>query len=119
MSAEQPPTIDEYIAGQPAERRAALGQIRTTIRHVVPHATERISYRMPAFEVNGRILVWYAAFAGHYSLFPATDVLRQRLGDRLAPHLSGKGTIRFGADQPIPLQLVEDIVRVRLDELAR
>jgi uncharacterized protein YdhG (YjbR/CyaY superfamily) len=73
---------------------------------------------MPAFEVNGRILVWYAAFARHYSIFPATDALREQLGDRLTPHLSGKGTIRFATDQPIPFQLIEDIVRVRLDELA-
>jgi uncharacterized protein YdhG (YjbR/CyaY superfamily) len=112
------PTAEEYLAAQPDERRAALEQIRAAIRQVVPDAVERISYRMPAFEVNGRILVWYAAFARHYSIFPATDALREQLGDRLAPHLAGRGTIRFAADQPIPFQLIEDIVRVRLDELA-
>jgi uncharacterized protein YdhG (YjbR/CyaY superfamily) len=112
------PTVEEYLAAQPDERRAALEQIRAAIRQVAPAAAERISYRMPAFELDGRILVWYAAFARHYSIFPATDALRQQLGDRLTPHLSGRGTLRFAADQPLPLRLIEDIVRVRLDELA-
>jgi uncharacterized protein YdhG (YjbR/CyaY superfamily) len=112
------PTVEDYLAEQPDERRVALQQIRAAIRQVAPDATERVSYRMPAFEVNGRILVWYAAFARHYSIFPATDALREQLGDRLAPHLAGRGTIRFAADQPIPLGLIEEIVRIRLDELA-
>ena len=73
---------------------------------------------MPAFEQNGRFLVSYAAFKDHCSLFPASSAVREALGDELEPYLSGKGTLRFQADEPIPTSLVQEIVKVRLEELA-
>ena len=72
---------------------------------------------MPALRLDGHFLVSYAAFKGHYSLFPASQVVVDALGDELTPHLSGKGTIRFPADRPIPLELVAKIVQVRVEEL--
>jgi len=73
---------------------------------------------MPAFKDRGRILVYYAAFRDHCSLFPATALVREALGAELAPHLAGKGTIRFPADEALPAGLVAKVVAVRLAENA-
>src|SRR5512139_2370713 len=101
-----PTSVDDYIAAQPGDRRAALQELRTTIRAAAPEATETIAYEMPAFRTDGRFLVSYAAFRVHYSLFPASEAVVAALGEELTPYLAGKGTIRFGADEPIPVGLV-------------
>jgi uncharacterized protein YdhG (YjbR/CyaY superfamily) len=113
-----PTSVEGYLAAQPAERRAYLQELRRTIGAAAPRATETIAYQMPGFRVDGQLLVSYAAFKAHYSLFPASDAVRQALGEALAPYLAGKGTIRFGADAPLPATLVERIVAVRLAEIA-
>ena len=113
-----PSTVDEYLADLSEGPRAALEEIRETIRAAAPEATERISYRMPAYEDRGRILVWYAAFSDHYSLFPASEGVREALGQEIEPYLSGKGTIRFPADEPLPVELITRIVGARLRENA-
>lgn len=111
--------VDEYMGQLPADRRAVMEQLRSTIRAASPTATEVISYNMPAFRVEGRFLVSYEAFTHHYSLFPWSDAMLAELGDVLRPYAVGKGTIRFPADQPIPLELVTDVVQVRNREVAR
>ena len=113
-----PTSVDAYLASLPADKRAVLTELREIIRTVAPEATETISYQMPAFKSDGHIFIWYAAFKNHYSLFPATDALNERLGDELAPYLAGKGTIRFRADEPLPTALVTKIVTIRLEESA-
>jgi uncharacterized protein YdhG (YjbR/CyaY superfamily) len=111
-----PTTVDEYMAALPADRRAPMEQLRATIRAAAPDATEVITYKMPGFKRNGRFLVSYDAFKRHYSLFPSSDPIIDELGDRIRPYLAGKGTIRFPADQPLPLDLVSEIVRIRVAE---
>jgi len=113
-----PSTIEEYVAALPAERRTEFEQLRATIRAAAPGATEVISYQIPGLRVDGRLIVSYAAFAHHLSLFPASDGVREVLGAELAPYLAGKGTIRFPAGQPLPLDLVRRIVEARLAEHA-
>ena len=113
-----PTSIEDYLAALPEEQRAALEKLRTTIRAAAPLATEKISYAMPAFEQDGRFLVSYAAFKDHCSLYPASTAIMEALGDELEPYFSGKGTLRFRADDPIPTALVRKIVRVRLQENA-
>src|SRR5262245_55277891 len=113
-----PKSVEEYLTELPAESRATLEQLRTTIRAAAPDATETISYQMPAFTDGGRSLVWYAAFKDHTSLFPARQAVIEALGVELRPFLSGKGTIRFPADEPLPLALVTKVVEVRLRENA-
>lgn len=114
-----PASVDEYLAALPADRRAVVEQLRQTIRAAAPDAAESIAYLMPAFRSHGgQFLVSYAAFKKHYSLFPASDAVIEALGDELAPFLVGSGTIRFPADQPIPLGIVTRIVEVRLAENA-
>ena len=114
----KPTTVDEYLAALPEERRAAVAELRRTIRAAAPEATEVISYLMPAFKTHGQFLVSYAAFKNHYSLFPASDAVIEAGGDELKPYLAGKGTIQFPADKPIPVALVKKIVKVRLAENA-
>jgi uncharacterized protein YdhG (YjbR/CyaY superfamily) len=113
-----PTSVDEYLAGLPEEQRAALEKLRETIRAAAPQATETISYGMPAFQQDGRFLVSYAAFKDHCSLYPASSAVREALGDEIQPYFSGKGTLRFQADEPIPAALVKKIVKRRLEENA-
>jgi uncharacterized protein YdhG (YjbR/CyaY superfamily) len=112
------PTVDEYLAALPENRRAVVQALRETIRAAAPDAIELISYQMPAFKTHGQFLVSYAAFKHHYSLFPASEAVVDALGDELTPYLAGKGTIRFPANAPIPLATVTRIVKVRLAENA-
>jgi uncharacterized protein YdhG (YjbR/CyaY superfamily) len=115
-----PPTnVEEYLATLPEDRRGAVGQLRDTIRAAAPNATETIAYSMPAFRSHGgQFLVSFAAFKAHYSLFPASGAVVEALGDELAPYLAGKGTIRFPADEPLPLAIVSKVVTIRLAENA-
>ena len=111
-------TVDEYLAALPDDRRGPMDELRRAIRRAAPAAIETIAYAMPAFRSSsGRFLVSYDAFKAHYSLFPSTAEMEAKLGAELRPFLAGKGTIRFPADQPIPVGLVERIVRIRVAEV--
>jgi uncharacterized protein YdhG (YjbR/CyaY superfamily) len=115
-----PTSVDEYLAALPAERRAAMEQLRRTIRAAAPEATESIAYSMPAFRSHGgQFLVSYASYKRHYSLFPASGAVVEALGDELTPYLAGKGTIQFPATAAIPLAMVKRIVKVRFAENAK
>jgi uncharacterized protein YdhG (YjbR/CyaY superfamily) len=110
--------VDDYMAQLPDDRRVVMEALRRTIRAAVPAATEAIAYNMPAFRLDGRFLVSFQAFKRHYSLFPWSDRMLDELGDELHPYAVGKGTIRFPADEPIPLELVARIVELRCVEVA-
>lgn len=111
-----PSTFAEYFAALPAEQRARMEELRELVRSVVPDATEEFSYRMPVFKRNGKVVVWLAAYRDHHSVYPATDAVRSELGAELEPYLSGKGTMRFDADAPLPTDLIRRIVEVRARE---
>jgi uncharacterized protein YdhG (YjbR/CyaY superfamily) len=111
-------SVDEYMAGLPDDRRAVMEQLRSTIRVAAPEATEVISYNMPALRLNGRFLVSYEAFKRHYSIFPWTERMVAELGDAVKPYAVGKGTLRFPADEPIPLDLVTRIIEIRNRDVA-
>lgn len=113
-----PSSVDEYLAALPSESRAALEQLRRTIRAAAPEATETISYQMPAFRDHGRLLVSYAAFKDHCSLFPMSLKVIETYSEELEPYQAGKGTIRFRVDDPLPAALVEKIVKARMEENA-
>jgi uncharacterized protein YdhG (YjbR/CyaY superfamily) len=115
--AQTQPGVDDYLATLTDDQRRWIDELRATIRAALPaDATEEISYQIVAFKVGGRAVVWYAAFADHYSLYPRTDGLAAALGERLSPYASGKGTLRFPVDRPVPRALVRSIVKVRLRE---
>jgi uncharacterized protein YdhG (YjbR/CyaY superfamily) len=113
-----PISVDDYLAALPDEPRAALEKLRKTIKAAAPQATELISYQMPAYKLDGRFLVSFAAFKNHCSFFPASEAVMEALGKELKPYSSGKGTIRFTTDKPLPSALVKKIVRARIEENA-
>ncbi len=114
-----PESVDEYITGLTDEQRVAVQALRETIAAAAPMATETIAYQMPAFRSHGgQFLVSFAAYKKHYSLFPASGAVVEALGHELTPYLAGKGTIRFPADRPIPIDLVRRVIEVRVAENA-
>ena len=115
----KPATVDEYLAGLPDDRRARIQAMRETIRAAAPDAVETIAYDMPAFRLDGRFLVSYAAYKQHDSLFPASEGVIHALGDDIRPYLAGKGTIQFPANKPVPTELIARILAVRVAEHGR
>lgn len=112
----KPASVEAYIAAAPEDRRAGLEDLRRTVKVVAPRAEECIAYGMPAYRLHGRFVVSFAAFKRHYSLFPASQVVIDALGSEVAPHVKGRGTLQFPAGEPLPLDLIARVVRVRLDE---
>jgi len=109
-------SVEEYLANTPEPARSTLKHIRAVIRSVVPKdATEVISYGMPMFKYNG-MLVGYAAFKKHCSLFPTGSGVLDRFEQELKGYRTSKGTIQFPSDQPLPDALVKKIVRARVKE---
>lgn len=108
-------TVDEYLERLPPEFRGALQRLRNTIRAAAPKAEEVISYGMPAFRYHG-MLVYYAAFADHCSLFVGSPTARRRFARELKPFAAGKGTVHFTVEKPLPAGLVTRIVRARVAE---
>lgn len=111
-----PKTVDEYLAAVPEPARSTLKHIRTVIRSVVPkETTEVISYRIPMFKFRG-MLVGYAAFAKHCSLFPTGSGVIEKFAKELKNYKTSRGTIQFPSDKPLPDALVKKIVRERVKE---
>ena len=113
-----PASVEEYLAALPEESRAALETLRRTIKAAAPEATETISYGMPTFRNDGRSLVAYAAFKDHCSLFPLSTKVIAAHRKELEPYSTGKGTIRFHPDTPLPASLVKKLVKARIEENA-
>ena len=113
-----PTNVEDYMAALPEESRVALEKLRKTIKAAAPEATEMISYQMPGFRDHGRSLVTYAAFKDHCSFFPMSLAVIEEYKEELKPYFSGKGTIRFTAEDPLPASLVKKIVKARLAENA-
>lgn len=113
-----PTSVEDYLAALPGESRAALEKLRKTIKAAAPEASETISYQMPAFKDHGRLLVSYAAFKDHCSLFPMSMKVIESHKVELQPYYSGKGTIRFHPGRPLPAALVKTLVRERIAENA-
>ena len=109
-------TVSTYIAKAPPRTRKALKALRAAIKNVAPGITERISYGIPTFDFEGRYLLYIAGFGDHVSVYPVTSGMIARYGKTIAPFRSGKGTLRFPLDQPIPIELVVKLARVRLAE---
>jgi len=111
-------THDDYLAALPASQRAALERLRRTIRAAAPTAEECFSYQMPAFRLDGKVLVLYAGMARHCSFFPGSGTAVEAHSASLEGYKTSKGTIRFDAEKPLPAKLVRDIVRYRIVENA-
>lgn len=116
MRVNSPKTVDEYLAGIPEPACSTLKHLRAVIQSVVPkETTEVISYGIPMFKYNG-MLVGYAAYKDHCSLFPTGSGVIERFAKELKGYSTNKGTIRFPADQPLSDSLLKKIVKARIKE---
>lgn len=108
------PNVDIYIAGFPAETQNLLLQVRETIQKAAPGAEEVISYQMPAYKLNG-MLVYFAGYKNHIGFYPTGSGI-ESFKHKLSGYKTSKGTVQFPLDQPLPLDLITEMVRFRVDE---
>ena len=112
----KPKTVDEYLAALSDEKRAALEKVRKTIRAAVPRAEECISYGIPAFRLDGKPFIWFGAAANHCALY---GVVGLEFKDELSDYeTSGRGTVRFKPDNPLPATLIRKLVKSRIAKSA-
>ena len=111
-------TVDEYIAAQPPGSQAVLQRVRSIVRKALPRAEEVISYKIPAYKLHGGVVLYFAGWKQHYSLYPAGERLVAAFKKELAPYAVSKGTIRFPISEPVPDKLLERIAKFRAKETA-
>jgi uncharacterized protein YdhG (YjbR/CyaY superfamily) len=107
-------TIDEYISTFPKTTQTVLEALRRAIKEAAPNAEETISYQMPAFKQNG-IVVYFAAFKNHIGFFPTASAV-EAFKEKLCGYETSKGTVRFPFGEPIPLELVKEMVQFKVKE---
>jgi|SRR5215472_988489 len=111
-------SVNEYIAAQPMAVRKALKLVRGAIRKAMPEAAEVISYQIPAYRLHGGVVIYFAGWREHYSLYPLNDQLVAAFKDELEPYKLSKGTIRFPLAEPVPVKLIDRIARFRARQAA-
>lgn len=116
MATSKHGSIDEYIAAFPQDVQEKLQEIRSLIRQVAPQAVETISYDMPAFNLNGTYLIYFAGWKKHVALYPVTEKIFGVLSAELAGYKGTKGSVHFPLNKPMPLDLIRKITEMRLAE---
>jgi uncharacterized protein YdhG (YjbR/CyaY superfamily) len=110
--------MDDYLDGLPAAQKAALARVRAVVKDAVPEAEEGVSYGMPAFLYAGRPLFAFRSAKRHLSVFPFSPAAIETVKHGLSGFDLSKGTIRFSADNPVPEDVLTDLVRARKQEIA-
>lgn len=105
-------SIDEYIAAQPESSRAVLGKVRAAIGKALPGSREVISYGIPAYRFEGHVVIFFAGWKEHFSIYPVTEGIRAQLSEELAPYPFSKGTVRFPLGGRVPVGLIGKIARL-------
>ena len=113
MNSHRTETIDDYIAAFPKDVQSQLQQVRRAIAKAAPGADESISYRIPTFKLNGRPLIYFAGFKTHIGLYPV-QADSAGFSQAMARYASGKATLKFPLDQPMPLGLIATVVKAKL-----
>jgi uncharacterized protein YdhG (YjbR/CyaY superfamily) len=111
--------IDEYLQGVEEPKRSTLETLRRTILDVVPQAEQGLSYRVPAFRVDGKVIAGFAAFKDHLSYLPFSGSVLAQLGDELDGYTMTKSSLHFPIDRPLPKALVKQLIKLRLEEASR
>jgi len=111
-------SVDEYITSLPPERHLPLRRVRALIRKALPKATEGISYQVPVYKVGGKMVLYFAGFKNHYSIYPATAKLMKAMKKELTPYRHSKATLRFAYDEKIPSALITRIAKTRAAEVS-
>ena len=111
--------VDEYISAQPETAQAVLQRVRSTLRKALPGAEEVISYKIPAYRLHGGIVLYFAGWKQHYSLYPVGERVVAAFKDHLVSYKVSKGTIRFPLSEPVPAKLIERIAKFRAEEAVR
>ncbi len=106
--------VDAYLAALEEPKRSTLEALRRSIRAVVPDADECISYGVPAFRVDGKVVAGFAAFKNHLAYLPHSGQVLADLGDRLEEYEGTSGSLHFSVDEPLPEDLVRDLVQAKL-----
>ena len=109
-------SVDEYLSAQPKNAQIVLKLVRSTLRKALPASEEMISYKIPAYRMNGEIVLFFAGWKQHYSLYPAGERLVAVFKDDLAAYKLSKGTIRFPFSEPVPVKLIKRIAKFRAKE---
>jgi uncharacterized protein YdhG (YjbR/CyaY superfamily) len=109
-------SIDEYIAACPKETHEPLRQIRESVKRIAPGAKEKISYQIAAFELGGKNLIHFAGWKKHISLYPvpAGD---EAFESQVALYMDGKGTLKFPLDTPLPMRLIDKVIRLHVKRI--
>src|ERR1700736_5972985 len=105
--------VDEYISVQPETAQVVLQRVRSTLRKALPGAEEVVSYKIPAYRLHGELVLYFAAWKQHYSLYPAGERMIATFKDQPASYKVSKGTIRFPLPEPVPVKLLERIAKFR------
>ena len=111
--------IDEYLDSISEPKRSTLVALREELRRLLPEAEECISYGMPGFRINGKVIAGFAAFKNHLSYFPHSGSVLPELADELSSYRWSAGTLQFEVDIPLPAELVSQLVAVRLKQINR
>jgi uncharacterized protein YdhG (YjbR/CyaY superfamily) len=117
MARKQFESVDDYLASQPKAAREALARVRRSIRKAVPGTDETVSYGMPAYKLRGKLVLYFAGWSRHYSLYPASDRILTAFESELAPYEIERRTIRFPFSKPVPARLIERIAKLRAKEV--
>lgn len=107
--------VDEYIANFPPDAQAKLTEIRVAIHEIVPDSQEKISYGIPTATLNGKYFIYFAGFKNHVSVYPVTAAVEKEVKE-IAEYRKGKGTLQFPLDKPLPMALIRQVIKVRVDE---
>ncbi len=111
------PKVQAYIKNLPPATRKEFKKLRDTIVSAAPKAEDHFSYGMPGLRLEGKILVWYAAWKNHLSIYPITAAIKARLAKDLAGYKMSKGTVQFPLSEPVPSTLVRKLVKARASEV--